>query len=290
MKKSFLILGHVPNIYKNNNSDFLGLGDGIRLILIANSITKNDISVDLCVNIQIREFLSNELLIKYSKVRNILVWEDLGKIDLSEYNKIIYVDEPSLFEKIKTDFGLPISVFKFENNLNFKELTFDLSSSLANAFELEFHPQKIHINTLKSTYRRIGLNYKVPAKWANKSPSLDFWKDLYEILCHKGYNVSWQKGENNFDEYINWVYNQDLIITPNSLCLHLAMLFNIGIFLILGPTSCEEVQWLPNSIVYQPIHCGNFPCYKPVCPIGKDCFEHLDIREVASSVERRFNV
>ena len=69
----------------------------------------------------------------------------------------------------------------------------------------------------------IGLNYRVGPKLPTKELSLRKWEQLEEALSSAGFGVSWQSGFDDLYQYMEWINSCALIITTDSLGLHLAL-------------------------------------------------------------------
>ena len=69
--------------------------------------------------------------------------------------------------------------------------------------------------------------YQVGSKWPTKAMSKYKWEQLYNKLESLGYKVDWQRGLNSLKEYIDWINSSRIIITQDSLGLHLAMALNL---------------------------------------------------------------
>ena len=93
----------------------------------------------------------------------------------------------------------------------------------------------------------IGLNYKVGSKFPEKAWHLEKWKALKEKLETQGLNVSWQKGLKDIYEYINWINSNKILISTDSLGLHIALALNKKVLSLFGPTSAKEVFFYNQS-------------------------------------------
>ncbi len=83
----------------------------------------------------------------------------------------------------------------------------------------------------------VGLNYRVGPKWPNKAWPYTRFMELEGALKESGYSVSWQKGEKDIREYIDWIDSCDLIVTNDSLGMHLAIALRKKVVGLFGPTS-----------------------------------------------------
>lgn len=86
---------------------------------------------------------------------------------------------------------------------------------------------------------RVGLNHKVGRKWPNKAWSEKHWWDLAGLFW-QGPEMSWQRGD-TLDDYINWLGSCDLVVTNDSLGLHLAIAMGKKIVALFGPTNPAEI-------------------------------------------------
>lgn len=132
----------------------------------------------------------------------------------------------------------------------------------------------------------IGFNWAVGEKWPNKSWPEKYWKKLETLLKNK-HTISWQKGLNNLCEYMDWVNSCRLIVSHDSLGMHLAIALKKKIVALFGPTSSREiylygrgVKLLPKA-VYDCIPCLNSQCIQKI-----HCMEFIKPEEVKAEIVR----
>ena len=133
----------------------------------------------------------------------------------------------------------------------------------------------------------IGLNFLVGKKWPNKVWHQEKWDDLYKMLIHKGYNVSLQQGQTNIEEYIEWIHSCKLIVTHDSLGLHIAIAFKKKIVALYGPTASHETYLYNLGSKVEPE--GEYdcvPCLRPVCSRDVSCMQTITVDRVCSEIER----
>lgn len=94
----------------------------------------------------------------------------------------------------------------------------------------------------------VGLNWMVGKKWSLKSLEAKFWEDLANNL-ENDFKISWQKGLSDLEEYLNWINSNKLIVTNDSLGLHLAMALkkDIIVFFLNSEPNC--FTWRENEMV-----------------------------------------
>jgi len=133
----------------------------------------------------------------------------------------------------------------------------------------------------------IGLNYQVGSKWPTKAMSKAKWDELYDNLVALGYKVTWQEGLSNIHEYIDWINSSKLIISQDSLGLHLAMVLEKKLIGLFGSTGYEEVYpygetiFMKNSSV-----CDHMPCYQDFCDNEVFCMDEIKISDIINQAKQ----
>ncbi|MDD5287335.1 MAG: glycosyltransferase family 9 protein [Desulfuromonadaceae bacterium] len=131
----------------------------------------------------------------------------------------------------------------------------------------------------------IGFNYEVGSKWPFKALKMEIWKELEQRFISRGYSVSWQKGNKNLYEYMDWIQSCRLIISNDSLGLHLASTFGKKVVGMFGPTDPSEVFLDSNSRKILPdIFCTLMPCGSPKCHSGLYCMQHINADKIEKAV------
>lgn len=129
----------------------------------------------------------------------------------------------------------------------------------------------------------IGLNWKVNPDWKSKHWPMENWKKLESIL-QKKYSVSWQHGLNNFDEYLKWIHSCKIIVTCDTLGLHLASALRKKVVALTGPTNNHEFPYDRLWYVKADITFDCMPCNSPFCITGKLCVPKIKPEKVAQIV------
>jgi heptosyltransferase-2 len=131
----------------------------------------------------------------------------------------------------------------------------------------------------------IGFNYEVGSKWPYKALRMEAWKELEQRLRDKGYSVSWQQGNKNLYEYMDWIHSCRLIVSNDSLGLHLASTLNKLVVGLFGPTDPNEVfLYRDNKKIVPHIECSFMPCSLPKCRSGLYCMQHISVDEIEKAV------
>lgn len=131
----------------------------------------------------------------------------------------------------------------------------------------------------------IGLNYHVGPKWPNKAWPLDLWKELHTRL-EQNYTVCWQQSLNSIKHYIEWLNACKLIISTDSLGLHLCLGLRKKIVALFGPTPAEQVYMYGCGIKLTP--CSErscIPCFQSKCSYDTCCMDTISVEMVLEAVE-----
>lgn len=134
----------------------------------------------------------------------------------------------------------------------------------------------------------IGFNWATGSKWTNKAWPMERWKEL-ERLVRGSYSVSWQEGLDSINDYIDWIHSCRMIVTSDSLGLHLGIVLKKKIVALFGPTSPHET-WLygyGSYLVAESPH-GCVPCLQPRCSRGDPCMGRILPQQVKEKIENEF--
>ncbi|MFA5039201.1 MAG: glycosyltransferase family 9 protein [Candidatus Omnitrophota bacterium] len=132
----------------------------------------------------------------------------------------------------------------------------------------------------------IGFNWVAGSKWRNKSWPKEHWKKL-ERLLKKDYSMSWQKGLNDLYEYMDWINGCRLIVTNDSLGMHLAIALKKKIVALFGPTSSSEVCLYGRGVKIAAEKAGAcVPCFEPDCSKSRPCMSHILPEDVGREISK----
>lgn len=127
----------------------------------------------------------------------------------------------------------------------------------------------------------VGLNYEVGSKWPTKAMPMERWKELEKKLQHAGYTVSWQRGLKDLYEYMDWIHSCKLIISTDSLGIHLAFTFKKNVIGIFGSTDSQEIYlYDKGKVIHSHQACTYMPCYYSKCITGLNCMNEINIDKV----------
>jgi heptosyltransferase-2 len=179
---------------------------------------------------------------------------------------------------------------KKENNKHIQELLFGMVGAEWDGEEyiLSYKPKTKEVFD-------IGLNVFIGPKWPTKSWPVTNWDILENILTRKGYTVTRQdkQGEGvtkNLYGYMDWINSSNLLVTNDSLGLHIGLAFKKRIIGLFGASSKNEVYFYGRgeAILPEPIpDC--LPCFNSVCEKDRNCMEDINPERVVSKIENYIN-
>ena len=138
----------------------------------------------------------------------------------------------------------------------------------------------------------IGLNTKVGVKFPLKEWPIKYWGSLEQKLVREGFKVSRQDTQpsevlNNLYKYMDWINSCKMIVTNDSLGLHLAIALKKKVIGLFGPTKSTEIYFYGRGKALLPkpkLDC--VPCLNEngECPTGKNCMEKISIERVYKEI------
>lgn len=129
----------------------------------------------------------------------------------------------------------------------------------------------------------IGFNYDVGKKWPTKAWPKTHWKELEKLIGGK-YSISWQKGKKNIEKYFEWINSCRILVTNDSLGLHIACALKKGVVAIFGPTISSEI-YIQNGIKLLPKDYNCVPCLAAKCTNKIFCMESIKPNTVLKAIE-----
>lgn len=134
----------------------------------------------------------------------------------------------------------------------------------------------------------IGFNWTTSNKWTNKAWPKSYWKELEELLEDK-YSVSWQEGFDNLYQYFEWINSCRLIVTADTLGLHLGLALKKRIVALFGPIAPHEIYFYNRGSFLLPrVSRKCVPCFKADCGKKKPCMEYIFPAEVKEKIDDEF--
>lgn len=135
----------------------------------------------------------------------------------------------------------------------------------------------------------IGLNWAVGSKWPNKAWPQKYWEDL-EKLIKKEYSYSWQQGLEDIRQYIDWINSCRLLVTTDSLGLHIALALKKNVVILYGPThSGETYLYGLGKELFPEVNYNCIPCLRPECTQEKHCMLFISPERVKTEIDKMFS-
>lgn len=131
----------------------------------------------------------------------------------------------------------------------------------------------------------IGFNFNVGDKWPIKAWPMEYWKELESMIGSKR-TISWQQGLKSIEEYIEWVNSCKLLVTNDSLGLHIAHALDKKIVALFGPTLSNEVYVKRGVKLLPEKEYDCLPCLSTVCVKERPCMYEIKPATVLSAVEK----
>ena len=129
----------------------------------------------------------------------------------------------------------------------------------------------------------VGLNHLIGKKFPLKRWPEERWKSLHdELLPH--HSVCWQQGDNDIEDYIEWIASCRILVSNDSLGLHIALALGKPVVVLFGPTIATEVDGRSLIKVLPPLDWDCIPCMESFCRKGDPCIAHIPVESVHKAV------
>lgn len=129
----------------------------------------------------------------------------------------------------------------------------------------------------------VGLNHLIGKKFPLKRWPELHWKELHDKLSPQ-YAICWQEGSNDIDDYIEWIASCRVIVTNDSLGLHIALALGKPVVALFGPTIAAEVDGERLVKILPPLDWDCIPCVESSCSKDISCIEHISVESVRQAV------
>ena len=230
--------------------------------------------------------------------KKIIAYEDFNGVpsDLEIYSADNYVPSEDIYNQLEGNWHgyiwdkakLVVENDKIRDTVAYSEPKSDTSwqQSLVEGMGFPWEEQDYPTPPVKNLETvDIGLNWNVHPDWTSKMWPEGYWNSLMKNLS-RDYSVSWQRGLNDFDEYMEWMNSCRLIITVETLGLHLASALKKQIIALLGPVSSSEYSYgRITTVKPSPREC--MPCNAPVCRMEHHCMNDISVESISEMVSNK---
>lgn len=304
MNKVLIIkLGYSETLDKEISTT-TSLGDVLRTTVILNYF-KND-NVSWLVDEKAYPLLSGNKYIKRILVYNL---ETILQLQKEKFDTIINLEKVpgicALSDSINAwrRFGFRFdektgTAKDYDNAEKVLSLCFNLNEkrksekywqeALAHMINKEWHNEEYILGYKPNNKTKkfdIGFNWATGVKWQNKAWPKEYWNKLKKLL--NKYKISQQQGLDNLYKYIDWINSCRLLITNDSLGMHLAIALKKKLIVLFGPSSSKEVYLYNRGKILLPkVSYNCIPCLKQTCHQNKSCMEYISPDKVAKEAEK----
>jgi heptosyltransferase-2 len=116
----------------------------------------------------------------------------------------------------------------------------------------------------------IGVETQAGERWHLKK--WDKYDELIQLLVKDGYNVKVFNQRDTLLHYIDDIDNCELLVTGDTLCMHIGIALEKKVIAIFGPTSAEEIYDYGRVYkIVSPLDCVK--CYKRECIYNPNCMQ-----------------
>lgn len=131
----------------------------------------------------------------------------------------------------------------------------------------------------------VGLNWAVGSKWPNKAWPRHRWDELITSLQGE-YSYSLQQGMENLYDYMDWINSCRLLVTNDSLGLHIAVALRKKVVVLYGPTNPNETYFYGRGeILFPDMDCACLPCLSPRCSHDRPCMDSIRPQDVKARID-----
>lgn len=130
----------------------------------------------------------------------------------------------------------------------------------------------------------VGLNHLVGSKWPTKRMPEARWAEAATALEGLGLRVSWQQGAGDLKQYMDWLASCRVVLTQDSLGLHLALALGRRVVALFGSSDPWEVHFYGRGVMLRHEECPHMPCGQPVCRFERHCMDALPLERIVAAV------
>jgi len=132
----------------------------------------------------------------------------------------------------------------------------------------------------------VGFNWAVGSKWPNKAWPAEKWDELKSLMAGK-FTSSTQQGMDDLYAYMEWINSCRLLVTNDSLGLHIALALRKKVVVLYGPTNPNETYFYGRGeVLYPDVDFPCIPCLERTCSRDKRCIEFIPATSVLAAIRR----
>ncbi len=136
----------------------------------------------------------------------------------------------------------------------------------------------------------VGFNHEVGPKWPTKAWPAGNWQSLAKKCDKDNISYSFQEGFNDLEEYFSWILKHQVILTNDSLGLHLAIGFKRNVIGMFGATSPDQIYLYGlGESIFVNSSCPIAPCYQSKCGHTSFCMETITPEYIFEKITHYIN-
>jgi len=282
------VLRTTPLLHIYNNDSITWVTDSEAFPLLeGNSLIHKILPYDFTTALQLKaeEF---DIVINLEKIPGICAMADGIRARRSRYGFTFNSQTGEVEAVDKAYEVLAVSsnpIAKKENKRIYQEFLFEMVGAKwkREKYSLAYKPNS------QESYD-IALNTQVGQKWPIKSWPNAKWNILEEILVKEGLKVTRQDKQskgilNNLYSYMDWINSSKMVISNDSLGLHMGIAMEKKVLGLFGPTPSSEVYFYDHGEAILPIsNCKYIPCFEKKCITGENCMNSITPEVILNKV------
>lgn len=122
----------------------------------------------------------------------------------------------------------------------------------------------------------VGFNHAVGVKWPVKAWKNESWQALAKLCEKNGISHSFQEGFDDLKKYFDWILKHRVIISSDSLGLHLSIALGRRVIGLFGPTHATNIHFYnQGEAISATSDCPIMPCFLHECRFTQHCMENI---------------
>jgi len=131
----------------------------------------------------------------------------------------------------------------------------------------------------------VGFNTRVGSLFPVKAWPDGHWAALEKLIADR-YTCSYQQCLDNLEGYMDWINSCRLIVTSDSLGLHLGLALGKKVVALFGPTPATDLDPSENlKVLVAPLERDCIPCCSAECMLGDSCMPYITPQAVFEAVK-----
>ena len=100
-------------------------------------------------------------------------------------------------------------------------------------------------------------------------------------------SVCWQQGTSDIESYIDWIASCRVLVTNDSLGLHIGLALGKPVIALFGPTIASEVDGAGLVSITPAVSWECIPCVESFCVKETPCMNYISVQVVSDAVRAK---